>query len=319
MTPSNPDNNQPLIYRICDAAGVFHIVAPVNHTHTYADVPGLADDLSELWAGLNEKANQEDMTEALAGKQNVLTFDSAPTAGSTNPVTSGGVKAALDGKQDALTFDNTPTANSTNPVTSGGIKTALDGKATYYVIESREYPEDGYSQVTTDNDAELGGNIVITVRKGNGPTKTLHIHSDNIENIERALLNPDSTPTAESDNLVTSGGVKAALDCKAPLLDTQVVFLTLDNTGTIYLPYYFQNGVNQRTLLINFEGSEVDILDMFVSDQSDKSDIRILTANDTPEFSVSDCYLSVRVIRQPNGISTGIDAYYIIIDGILTY
>lgn len=36
---------------------------------------------------------------------------------------------ALDGKQDKLTFDTTPTAGSTKPVTSGGIKTALDGKA----------------------------------------------------------------------------------------------------------------------------------------------------------------------------------------------
>ena len=32
-------------------------------------------------------------------------------------------------KQDVLTFDSTPTANSTNPVTSGGVKTALDLKA----------------------------------------------------------------------------------------------------------------------------------------------------------------------------------------------
>lgn len=70
MTPSNPDNNQPLIYRIADAAGVFHLVAPVNHMHTYQDVPGLADELNELWAGLNEKANSEDVTEALAAKAN---------------------------------------------------------------------------------------------------------------------------------------------------------------------------------------------------------------------------------------------------------
>ena len=68
MNPSNPTNSQPLIYRIADALGVFHLVAPVDHTHTYAEVPGLQDDLSELWAGLNEKANQEDMTEALAAK-----------------------------------------------------------------------------------------------------------------------------------------------------------------------------------------------------------------------------------------------------------
>ena len=33
---------------------------------------------------------------------------------------------AWDGKQQALTFDATPTAGSTNPVTSGGIKAAID-------------------------------------------------------------------------------------------------------------------------------------------------------------------------------------------------
>ena len=34
----------------------------------------------------------------------------------------------LDGKQDTLTFDTAPTASSANPVTSGGVKAALDGK-----------------------------------------------------------------------------------------------------------------------------------------------------------------------------------------------
>lgn len=33
----------------------------------------------------------------------------------------------LEGKQDKLTFDTAPTANSTNPVMSGAVKTALDG------------------------------------------------------------------------------------------------------------------------------------------------------------------------------------------------
>ena len=66
---------------------------------------------------------------ALDAKQNTLTFDSTPTASSTNPVTSGGVKSALDEKQNTLTFDSTPTASSTNPVTSGGIKAALDEKS----------------------------------------------------------------------------------------------------------------------------------------------------------------------------------------------
>ena len=39
------------------------------------------------------------------------------------------LQSALNAKQNTLTFDTTPTAASTNPVTSGGIKTALDAKA----------------------------------------------------------------------------------------------------------------------------------------------------------------------------------------------
>lgn len=66
---------------------------------------------------------------ALAGKQDTLTIDSAPTSGSTNPVASGGVFSALAGKQPNLTFDAAPTQNSQNPVTSGGIHTALSAKA----------------------------------------------------------------------------------------------------------------------------------------------------------------------------------------------
>lgn len=73
-------------------------------------------------------SDQLDLLEALDDKEDVLTFDSTPTAGSSNPVTSDGIKSALDDKQGTLTFDNAPTAGSSNPVTSGGIKTALDGK-----------------------------------------------------------------------------------------------------------------------------------------------------------------------------------------------
>lgn len=51
------------------------------------------------------------------------------TQDSTHRVVTDTEKSTWNGKQDKLTFDTTPTANSTNPVTSGGIKTALDKKA----------------------------------------------------------------------------------------------------------------------------------------------------------------------------------------------
>ena len=59
----------------------------------------------------------------------VETFDTAPTADSANPVTSGGIKTALDGKQNTLTIDPNPTQSSANPVQSGGVYTALGNKA----------------------------------------------------------------------------------------------------------------------------------------------------------------------------------------------
>jgi len=63
-------------------------------------------------------SNQTDLQNALNAKQNTLTFDSAPTNGSTNPVTSDGVFDALALKQDTLT----------NPVTGTG----ASGQVSYW-------------------------------------------------------------------------------------------------------------------------------------------------------------------------------------------
>lgn len=49
----------------------------------------------DVTAALAIKADKTELTAGLATKQNTLTFDSAPTEGSTNPVTSGGVWEAI--------------------------------------------------------------------------------------------------------------------------------------------------------------------------------------------------------------------------------
>lgn len=55
-------------------------------------------------------------------KQNALTFDTAPTASSTNPVTSGGVKTALDAKQATLVSGTSiKTVNNTSLLGSGNV------------------------------------------------------------------------------------------------------------------------------------------------------------------------------------------------------
>lgn len=58
---------------------------------------GFSDDIAALQQSIQTMGTQiSDVQQGLAGKQDTLTFDAAPTAGSQNPVTSGGVKQALD-------------------------------------------------------------------------------------------------------------------------------------------------------------------------------------------------------------------------------
>lgn len=58
----------------------------------------------------------------------------APTAAAgtntTQLATTAFVQAAISGKQDTLTFDSAPTSGSSNPVTSGGLYTTLEGYLT---------------------------------------------------------------------------------------------------------------------------------------------------------------------------------------------
>lgn len=109
------------------------------------------------------------------GKQNALTFDTAPTAGSTNPVTSGGVKAALDDVQSGLVLDDTPTANSSNLVKSGGVKSALDLK------------QDKSTAITTSNIASQ------TVNKAKYATDDVSVGTPALRN--QYFASAESTPT----------------------------------------------------------------------------------------------------------------------------
>lgn len=109
-------------------------------------------------------------------------------------------------KQDKLTFDSTPTAGSSNPVTSGGIKAALDDK-----LDAEDYA------VFTGANASTAGSAGIVPAPAAGDTRFLSSSG--------AWTAPDSTPTAGSSNLPTSGGVKTALDGKQDEL-------TFDTTPT---------------------------------------------------------------------------------------
>lgn len=129
-------------------ANVYEIALPFETSQSYSAGDYVAYD-NHLFLFLSDKAagawdwNKARptavdvvMTQRLGAKQDTLTFDTTPTASSTNPVTSGGIKTALNAKQDNLTFDTTPTASSTNPVTSGGVKAYIDSHDDFKITGS---------------------------------------------------------------------------------------------------------------------------------------------------------------------------------------
>ncbi len=231
---------------------------------------------------------------ALDAKQAVLTFDNAPTQNSNNPVTSGGIYTALAGKQATLTFDATPTAGSNNPVTSAGILSALNLKvnltalANYYnktevndliaAINTLKYeivetlpvtdidthtiylvPDDQAQNVYEEylyinNEwASLGST---EVDLSNYYTKT---QADSLLDEKQDVLTFDSTPTANSDNPVTSAGIKTALDEKQ---DTLTIDAALSDTSenpvqnkAIYSQIYEQLYTTLAGLSNNAKGS----------------------------------------------------------------
>ena len=115
--------------------------------------------------------------------------------------------AALAGKQAALTFDETPTAGSENPVSSGGVKAYVDAAIPKKV-----------SDLTNDAGYQNGSQVAATVRS--------EIEDRIVYGIDYAyILNKptvDNAPTANSGNLVTSGGVKAYVDAAVADVDVDL-------------------------------------------------------------------------------------------------
>lgn len=66
--------------------------------------PSLVFDRLRAEGFMDEDGVDYKISSAVQNLQTKLTFDTTPTADSTNPVTSGGIKTALNGKQDAFTI-----------------------------------------------------------------------------------------------------------------------------------------------------------------------------------------------------------------------
>lgn len=114
---------------------------------------------------------------ALAGKQPVLTFDSSPTAGSSNPVTSGGLYTALSAQSQQI-----ETLNSKLPVSEMySDAVSLDANEVKDLGAVNELvPANGKAYGAFTCYSESNGNCLVMMRNLNG---ALHLIAKNIGTI----------------------------------------------------------------------------------------------------------------------------------------
>ena len=131
------------------------------------------------------------------------------------------VKNTLKNKQDKLTFDATPTAGSQNPVTSDGIKKAIDSIDVGNVqeqLDAIKTEQTEQNKKISDNKTEIDSVKVSVENQETDITalqETTSGHTTAIEALQTGkqnVLTFDATPTAGSQNPVTSDGIKSAID-----------------------------------------------------------------------------------------------------------
>ena len=207
-------------------------------------------------ATINNVASATAATNDAKGQKIDATYEKIVDASNVHTSLQNSINGLSTGKQDKLTFDKAPTANSSNPVTSGGIKTALDTKpdktgegasGTWGINIT------GNAKTATKATQDASGNVITTTYakkseipsvsvkgvKISGSTSNLTPDTSGIVTIPaiptkvstftndsgyltthqdlsgyQTKLTFDSTPTANSSNPVTSAGIKAAIDAK---------------------------------------------------------------------------------------------------------
>lgn len=157
------------------------------------------------------------LTDPDGTQRGTVRMDSAPTAGSNNPVTSGGIKTALDNVQAAANKGINSASYANNVITltpvSGNPLTITLGNPIVQVAQN-------------DNDAHIlnftcaDGSTVISIITADTTYTATSPLSINASNVISATF--DTVPTSGSNNFISSGAVYAAIENASDSLQAEV-------------------------------------------------------------------------------------------------
>ncbi len=203
---SNADTKAEAAMTLADGAdtNASNALTKANNALTKAEQAVLASGTAMNAAG-EATAKAEAVEQALSGKQDVLTFDQAPTADSQNPVTSGGVYKAI--RNAGIELDDNVTQTSQNGVKSSGIykfvkENSEAGRLDQLQEQIFELSNTMQAKLTFDSKPKKGSLNPVT---SNGIFEA-------IQGSGGGTITLDDTVTAESQNGVKSSGIHAAIE-----------------------------------------------------------------------------------------------------------
>lgn len=256
----------------------------------------------------SNKTEIDSVKEELAGKQNVLTFDATPTAGSQNPVTSDGIKRAIDN------------------IDVGNVQGQLDAIKTEQTEQNTKI-SDNKTEIDSVKESVANQETDITALQ-----ETTAGHTTAIEGLQTGkqnVLTFDATPTAGSQNPVTSDGIKKAIDASAGgggggtgesdfVVKTLTSSLSLNLKNNKTVTYEIRSGTISRL-------TDITIQSISVSAGDNKKVLINLPKNDNT-FShenlacyvelknIGGAYAQVPVITKNTGVILSVNAGPIIMD-----
>lgn len=314
MTPNNTPIT-PEIENIADENGDKHTVIPTQHSHSISEVTNLQSFITTYSHKIdknngNTYAYVEAMADTDNGKAKVEIGIEDPEEEEFSrkvSITWGNIKNLI---RALLNPSTTPENTNDKLITSKAVFTALSNKAdtthTHYNITNSYYGSIG---VYEDGETHNG---CVSIRLWNEEYQ----QDENFAVTISALVNilqPDSTPIANSTKFVTSGGVKAALNQKVDLskfseeVDRLNSFNTSDVDEKINLPAVFDDDHYSTTYIIENYTSEDRTLDSFFNGGSD------YLVCEPNKIIHPDSYVIAKVIKYNNGSNT---LFFVVVEGI---
>lgn len=165
---------------------------------------------------------------------------------------------------------------------------------------------DGGSSITV-GEGEINIELSDTTTHSGGE---VDINISKLPNLQRAINDPDTTPTLNSNNLVTSGGVRVAIEEKFQGIVPDITGIGDGDSMNLDTLEMIPPSV-RRFIIKNTGSSAIPFRDMFYSENLPVH----ISGDDTLEIGVGE-YVMVSVFRENSSEHEHINCYFVLFEGI---